>query len=148
MWLEYRSFSSCGTHSVLPFPCMDLDPHTLQQIIARIEQQMRCPQCGKRIPVDMTSVRMAGDSFMLLQLKCETCDAFIVLHASLQGAENLGVQNDKAGLENTSSTLNLKEDELKMLSSALEKSGGSFSEMFKQFGGSDSQANARKTDIV
>src|SRR3989338_5317041 len=148
MRLECRSFSSCERHSVLSFPRMDLDPHTLQQIIARIEQQMRCPQCGKRIPVDMTSVRMAGDSFMLLQLKCDTCDAFIVLHASLQGAENLGVQNDKAGLENTSSTLNLKEEEIKMLSSALEKSCGSFSELFKQFGSSDTQANARKTDIV
>src|SRR3989338_2775346 len=53
---------------------MELDPHTLQLIIDRIEQQMRCPQCGKRIPVNMTSVRLAGDDFMLLQLECETCD--------------------------------------------------------------------------
>jgi hypothetical protein len=68
---------------------MELDPHTLQQIIQRIYQQMRCPQCGKRIPVDFTSVRLAGDDFMLLQLKCEACDAYVVLHASLQGTENL-----------------------------------------------------------
>jgi hypothetical protein len=60
---------------------MELDPHTLQQIIQRIYQQMRCPQCGKRIPVDFTSVRLAGDDFMLLQLKYEAafCDGDPIL---------------------------------------------------------------------
>ncbi|MBI3332269.1 hypothetical protein HYZ99_04945 [Candidatus Peregrinibacteria bacterium] len=127
---------------------MDLDPHTLQQIIERIEQQMRCPQCGKRIPVDMTSVRLAGDDFMLLQLRCETCDAFIVLHASLQGAENLLPKSEKDGMVNASSTLNLKDDEVKMLRKALEDSDGSFSELFKKFGEGTSSKGTRKTDIV
>src|SRR3989338_4875943 len=130
---------------------MELDPHTLQQIIERIQQQMRCPQCGKKVPVDLTSVRMAGDDFMLLQLKCETCDAFIVLHASLQGAEHLGVADESIKMENVSSSLNLKENEVKMLRSALEKSGGSFEELFKQFGSSgpgNTGRDRRKTDIV
>lgn len=112
---------------------MELDPHTLQLIIQRIEQQMRCPQCGKRVPVDMTSVRLAGDDFMLLQLKCDTCDAFIVLHASLQGAENLPMPHEGKGMQNASSTLNLKEDEVAMLRKALQESGGSFAEMFKKY---------------
>ena len=126
---------------------MELDPHTLQLIIDRIEQQMRCPQCGKRIPVNMTSVRLAGDDFMLLQLECETCDAFIVLHASLQGAEYLQPKSDKDGMVNASSALNLKEDEVKMLQKALEQSGGSFEELFKKFG-SGGSSHERKTDIV
>ncbi|MDD4318705.1 MAG: hypothetical protein PHW10_00030 [Candidatus Peribacteraceae bacterium] len=113
---------------------MDLDPHTLQQIIRRIEQQMRCPQCGKRVPVDFSSVRMAGDDFMLLQLKCETCDAYIVLHASLQGAERLGVTSVKDARVNASSALHLKEGEVEMLQEALKQSGGSFEKLFRKFG--------------
>src|SRR5262245_30111077 len=63
--------------SLLHSASMDIDPHTLQQIIQRIYQQMRCPQCSKRVPVDFSSVRLASDDFLLLQLKCDTCDAFI-----------------------------------------------------------------------
>ena len=127
---------------------MELDPHTLQLIVQRIEQQMRCPQCGKRIPIDMTSVRLAGDDFMLLQLKCETCEAFIVLHASLQGAEYIQPTSDKDGMVNASSALNLKEDEVKMLQKALEQSGGSFEKLFRKYGEGGSQKEARKTDIA
>ncbi len=123
---------------------MELDPHTLQQIIRRIEQQMRCPQCGKRIPVDFTSVRMAGDDFMLLQLKCETCEAFIVLHASLQGAEKLGITSKDDETVNASSALNLKEKEVEMLREALKQSNGSFENVFRQFGGDvESQSDIR-----
>ena len=110
---------------------MDMDPHTLLQIIRRIEQQMRCPQCGKRIPVDFGAVRMAGEDFMLLQLKCDTCDAYIVLHAALQGTEVLLKKDDEATFINASSTLELKDHELAMLRTELEKSGGSFESMFK-----------------
>ncbi|MEK7218530.1 MAG: hypothetical protein AAB728_03645, partial [Patescibacteria group bacterium] len=95
---------------------MDLDPHTLQQIIRRIEQQMRCPQCGKRVPVDFTSVRMMGEDFLLLQLKCDTCDAFIVLHATLQGGDRALRKEDST--VNASSALHLKDHELKMLREA------------------------------
>lgn len=113
---------------------MELDPHTLAQIIQRIQQQMRCPQCGKKVPIDLTSVRLAGDDFMLLQLKCETCDAFIVLHASLQGTEVLGIQNVKEGVVNASSALNLREEEVKLLHNALRECGGSFDALFKKYG--------------
>lgn len=110
---------------------MEMDPHTLQLIIRRIEQQMRCPQCGKRVPVDFASVRVATDTFLLLQLKCDTCDAYIVLHASLQGADTLGDAQYGTELRNASSTLQLEEQELKCLRDALAEHGGSFEKLFK-----------------
>ena len=115
---------------------MELDPHSLQQIIQRIYQQMRCPQCGKRVPVDFTSVRLASDDFLLLQLKCDTCDAYIVLHASLQGAEHFMKSNDTT--VNASSALHLKDDEVATLRQALSLAGGSFEKLFKQYGTSNS----------
>ena len=128
---------------------MDFDPHTLQQIIQRIYQQMRCPQCGKRVPVDLGSIRMAADDFMLLQLRCETCDAYIVLHASLQGAENTGVKvNPSEGMVNASSALHLKETEVTMLHDALEQCGGSFEQLFKKFGKEDGTTAKPDTKIV
>lgn len=95
---------------------------------------MRCPQCGKRVPIDFASVRIASDDFMLLQLKCDTCEAFIVLHASIQGVENLGVQPKADETLNASSALSLKEGELQMLQEALKQSDGSFEILFKKFG--------------
>lgn len=124
---------------------MDLDPHTLQQIITRIEQQMRCPQCGKRVPVDMASVRLAGENFLLLQLRCETCDAYIVLHATLQGVEHLIPKDGNEGLVNASSALNLKDEEVAMLRNALEQSGGSFAELFQKYGETGEGRSSRKS---
>jgi hypothetical protein len=112
---------------------MELDPHSLQQIIQRIYQQMRCPQCGKRVPVDFASVRIAADDFMLLQLRCETCDAYIVLHAALKGGAAPATGKDTT--VNQSSVLHLKEGEVGELRQALEASGGSFESLFKQYGG-------------
>lgn len=114
---------------------MQLDPHTLAQIIQRIERQMRCPQCGKRVPVDFASVRIVGDDFLLLQLKCETCDAFIVLHASLQGstAPTPTSAEEEEVMQNASSTLTMSENEIKMLQEALSQSGGSFEQLFKKY---------------
>lgn len=110
---------------------MELDPHILQQIITRIEQQMRCPQCGKRVPVDFSAVRIAGDGFLILQLKCQTCDAFIVLHAALQG-QLPGVTPDaKDQTVNASSALHLKDDEVAVLRKALDHCDGSFEKLFK-----------------
>jgi hypothetical protein len=113
---------------------MELDPHTLQLIIQRIYQQMRCPQCGKRVPVDFNSVRMASDDFMLLQLKCDTCDAYIVLHASLQGAEQILKQTTEDETVNASSTLHLRDEEVTMLRDGLKECGGSFEALFQRFG--------------
>lgn len=112
---------------------MDLDPHTLQQILERIKQQMRCPQCGKNVPVDFASVRVVSEDAMLLQLKCDSCNAFIVLHASLQGVENLVPEEEELeGMVNVSSTMQISKDELDTLSTALEQSGGSFEKLFEQ----------------
>ncbi len=124
---------------------MDLDPHTLQQILQRIHQQLRCPQCGKRLRVDFASVRLIVADALLLQIRCEACNAFIVLHASLQGVECLGTSQDdpRSALANASSALRQGEEEVKVLRQALEQAAGSFEQMFKRSGGS-----GRKTEIV
>ncbi len=109
---------------------MELDPHTLQHILDRIKQQMRCPQCGKRVSVDFASVRVVSADAMLLQLKCDACNAFIVLHASLQGTENITTEVTSDGIVNASSTLKLSKEELATLNAALEESGGSFEKLF------------------
>lgn len=113
-------------------PCMDFDPHTLHQIIQRIRQQMRCPQCGEKVPVDFPNMRLSGDDFALLQLKCDCCDAYIVLHASLAGLKTAVTQKDDAKrILNASSTLCEKDTELDMLRSVLSAAGGSFEQLFE-----------------
>lgn len=120
---------------------MEFDPHTLQQLIQRIYQQMRCPQCGKRVPVDFASVRIAAEDFLLLHLKCETCDAHIVLQASMQGAGPVTLTpkvTTKDQTVNESSSLYLKENEVHALRQGLEQCGGSFEKLFTEYGpGSD-----------
>ncbi len=116
---------------------MEFNPHSLNQILLRIRDQMRCPQCGTRVPVDFPSIKVAGDGFMLLQLKCESCTAFIVLHVNLadhaQAAQALDEMKNDA-LLNASSTLSLSEDEMKTLRKALDAYDGSFEKMFKHHG--------------
>lgn len=120
---------------------MDIDPHTLQQILQRIYQQMRCPQCGKRVPVDFSSVRVVADQAMLLQLKCDMCNAYIVLHASLQGVDQMGAQPYKEDITaNASTSLELNKEELAMLREGLLESGGSFEELFEKYGATDESA--------
>lgn len=110
---------------------MDFDPHTLHQIIQKIQQQMRCPQCGEKVPVDFASVRLTGDDFMLMQLRCDMCDAYIVLHASLQGLQNLKIEKEEKGsIVNASSTLCEKDTEVEALRAELQKAGGKFEELF------------------
>jgi len=113
---------------------MDIDPHTLQQILQRIQQQMRCPQCGRHVPVDFSAVRVVADAAMLLQLNCDGCNAFIVLHASLQGVDNLKTQAIEDGTVNASSNLHMSDSEVKMLKSALQQSDGSFEKLFNKYG--------------
>ena len=111
---------------------MDFDPHTLHQILQKIKQQLRCPQCGERVPVDFASVRLTGDDFVLLQLKCEVCDAYIVLHASLQvgtkPASGTRVEGHKG--QNASSALCMTESEMETLRAAIDKADGSFKTLF------------------
>lgn len=113
---------------------MELDPHTLQQILQRIYQQMRCPQCGNRVPVDFSAVRVVAAGSLLLQLKCEDCNAFIVLHASIQGVPRVLREEEKSGIVNASSTLQLSGQEMGMLHQALQESDGSFEKLFAKYG--------------
>ncbi|MBU0767228.1 hypothetical protein KKF55_05655 [Patescibacteria group bacterium] len=116
---------------------MEIDPHTLQKILQRIYQQMRCPQCGSRVPVDFSAVRVVANNAMLLQLQCSGCSAFIVLHASL-GSDDVALElESEKSTANISSTLNLATDEAKILNKALEESGGSFEKLFKKYGVGD-----------
>ncbi|HRH93136.1 MAG TPA: hypothetical protein PKV72_01245 [Candidatus Peribacteria bacterium] len=114
---------------------MDFNPHSLHQILLRIRDQMRCPQCGTRVQVDFPSIKIAGDDFMLLQLKCESCSAFIVLHVNLTDktasklADNVIVED---GRKNASSQLTLDESEMATLQNALTAYDGSFEKMFKE----------------
>lgn len=109
---------------------MELDPHTLNQIIQRIAAQVRCPQCGGSVPVEIPSVRCTGDDFLLLELKCADCQAFIVLHACLQGAQSLKATIEVPSGKNVSSSLSISEDDVKNLRQMLEQSGGSFKSLF------------------
>lgn len=112
---------------------MDFDPHSLHQIIQRIRQQMRCPQCGEKVPVDFPSMRLTGDDFALLQLKCDCCDAYIVLHASLQGLKAVVAgTDDQKRIMNASSTLCEKDGELEVLRTVLLSAGGSFEQLFAE----------------
>ncbi len=118
---------------------MELDPHTLQQILQRIYQQMRCPQCGNRVPVDFSSVRVAAAGSLLLQLKCDDCNAFIVLHASIQGVGKYAPEAEQGSLTNASSTLELSGQEMDMLSQALQESDGSFEKLFAKYGAAEKE---------
>jgi hypothetical protein len=96
---------------------------------------MRCPQCGKQVPVSFSSVRVVGENAMLLQLKCDTCNAYIVLHASLQGLEKLGARPfEEDARRNASSSLRLSDEEVRILHEALDQSGGSFEQLFRKYG--------------
>ena len=109
---------------------MDYNPHSLHQILIRIREQMRCPQCGTRVEVDFPSIKLAGDDFLLLQLKCESCNALIVLHVNL--TETKPTAANHPGLANASSSLSLDQDQMKTLRNALKAAGGSFEKLFKQ----------------
>ena len=111
---------------------MEFDPHTIHHILQRIRQQMRCPQCGDKVPVEMASVRITGDDFLIMQLKCEACDAYIVLHASLQGIKNLSTPAaEKDALKNASSSIKGTDAEVEHLQRALERAAGSFDGLFE-----------------
>lgn len=111
---------------------MELDPHVLHQIIQKIKQQMRCPQCGEDVPVDFSCVRMMEEEAMLLELQCEHCEAYIVLHASLNGVEYIGAKPyTEDPMNNASSQLDVCKKDVKKLRTKLARSGGSFSLMFK-----------------
>lgn len=111
---------------------MELDPHTVQQILQKIYQQMRCPQCGSKVPVDLRNIRLVSDGSMLLQLKCDGCDSHIVLQASLQGLDKFGAPPYEVDeTRNASTSLEDHKQDLVQIRQVL-GSGKSFSELFGQ----------------
>ncbi|OGJ62105.1 hypothetical protein A3J34_00355 [Candidatus Peribacteria bacterium RIFCSPLOWO2_02_FULL_51_10] len=113
---------------------MEFNPHSLNQILTRIRDQMRCPQCGTRVAVDFPSIKLAGDDFMLLQLQCLSCSAFIVLHVNLSIPDHAASRPERDELLNASSTLSLSEKEMSTLRSGLQTCAGSFEQLFKKYG--------------
>ena len=112
---------------------MEMDPHTLQHILQRIHQQMRCPQCGKHVPVEFNSVQVVSEEVMLLQLKCEGCNAYVVLQASLQGIEQISAPPyEENATNNASSGFTLNESQIQNLRQSLRESGGSFEQLFAE----------------
>ena len=121
-----REGDTCGILLVMHY-----DPHTIHTIIQHIEQQLRCPQCSRKVPVDWQAIRLTGDDFVLLQLRCESCDAYIVLHASCPGVrEGETSQDAKLRMLNASSLLARSDTELEKIRESLMKADGSFERMF------------------
>lgn len=109
-----------------------MDPHTLQQILDRISQQVRCPQCGKEVPMDFKNVKVIAEGAMLLQLRCEHCNAYIVLQASLRGVEQISAPPYEVDeCANVSTGISSHIDDVERVRQALGESGGSFNVIFK-----------------
>ena len=134
---------------------MEIDPHTIQQILTKVREQLRCPQCRKRVDVTLESLQVVGDDFAVLQLKCNICDAFIMLYASVAGSHSVppssqeeGVTNAngenqsrssrsnargaKEAAQNFSSRLLIDADDLEILRKALKEANGSFLSLFEE----------------
>lgn len=124
--MNVREDDTCGI-----LLAMDYDPHTIHTIIQHIQQQLRCPQCSRKIPVDWQAIRLTGDDFVLLQLRCDACDAYIVLHAVCQGARGGEAPQDaKLRMLNASSLLARSDIEVERIRESLTQADGSFERMF------------------
>lgn len=127
-----------GVYGILSV--MDYDPHTIHTIIQKIQQQLRCPQCSRKVPIDWQAVQLTGDDFVLLQLRCDACGAYIVLHAVCKGVREGETERDaKLRVLNASSLLMRSDVELEAMREALRKADGSFERMF---------GGGKSTDIV
>ena len=111
---------------------MDIDPHTIHLILRKIQQQLSCPQCTKKVNVQIESLKVVGDAFVVFQLQCPVCGAYVVLHAtitSIQGKVPTEVPKTDSR-HNISTSLNLSTEEIDVLRECLKKSNGSFAKMF------------------
>ncbi|MEQ1849683.1 MAG: hypothetical protein ABL890_03785 [Candidatus Peribacteraceae bacterium] len=114
---------------------MEFNPHSLNQILLRIRDQMRCPQCGTGVQVDFPAIKLASDNFMILELKCDACMSFIVLHVNMLGKNTDDMSNSELFLgESAMPSMTLSEDEMGTLRSALQSYEGSFEKMFQKHG--------------
>ena len=106
---------------------MDIDPHTIQQILTRIREQLRCPQCRKRMEVSLESLKVLGENFVVMQMQCGTCDAHIMLHATIAMKKE---SEDPESGKNASTKLMVDIDDIKELEKSIQKSNGSFTKLF------------------
>lgn len=124
---------------------MEIDPHTIQAILQKIHQQMRCPQCAKKVPVDLSCLKVMADDALILHVYCEECNAHIVLQASMQGIDAVSAPPYKhEPLQNASSTLQLSNADLDQLRTAIGSANGSFETLFKN----DTDTKTGDTAIV
>jgi hypothetical protein len=109
---------------------MEIDPHTIQQILLKVREQLRCPQCTRKLEVTFDSLKVLSNSFAVFQLQCLTCNAYIMLYATVRGQRHLlePLPNTK---HNFSTEITLEQEELQALQKCLEKADGSFSTLFK-----------------
>ena len=127
---------------------MDLDPHTVQQILQKIYQQMRCPQCGSKVPVDLSDIRLVADGSMLLQLKCDSCESHVVLQAALNGLDKFGAPPyEQDETRNASTGFETNGDDLTQIRERLSEGKG-FKEMFVDLSDTDQEEAKPETDIA
>lgn len=110
---------------------MDIDPHTLQEILSKVREQLRCPQCRK--PMDalsLGSLKVVGGGFAVLQGQCSACSAHVMLHAAVaQAPREIAVDPAQVG-KNASSRLSIESDDLRAIGTSLQKADGSFAKIF------------------
>ncbi len=94
---------------------------------------MRCPQCGTKVPASLDTVKVVGEGALILQVRCNSCHAYIVLHAQVAGVESVSAPGyEGADLHNASSVLEVTPDELAQLRGALDDADGSFQKLFQK----------------
>ena len=128
---------------------MDIDPHTIQQLLEKIRSHLRCPQCTRKVTMPFESLKVMGQQFAVFQLACEACTAHIFLHATLRlgtavvtavprslrpldVARNSGQAGQTGQAPSTALSVTLDPQELEALRQALRDAGGSFSMLFEE----------------
>lgn len=106
---------------------MEIDPHTIQMIITKVQDQLRCPQCRKKMEVNLESLKVLGSGVAVMQMQCPACDAHIMLHTSISTVPS---DDPKDAVRNASSKLTVDIDEIKTIKDGIEKAEGSFTKMF------------------
>lgn len=106
---------------------MEIDPHTIQVIITKVQDQLRCPQCRKKMEVDLESLKVLGSGLAVMQMQCPACDAHIMLHTSIS---RIQPDDPVESTRNASSKITVDIDEIKTIREGIKESNGSFSKMF------------------
>jgi uncharacterized Zn finger protein len=113
---------------------VNIDPHAIQLILAKVREQLRCPQCTRRPDVQFDCLKVMSESFAVMQLQCTTCGAHVMLHATVDRLpdEENRKRKTATGERNASTELSLSNEEMEDVREALKAAGGSFSELFSE----------------